>query len=392
MTLIVLMKDDEKIVRFSDSRVSRNIDGKVKKTTDKFSKIMLLPIYATAGDIEKDDLTIFRGEIGFAFCGDVLFATALYTMSSNMFLNLHNVNGSKPPSLKQLAESVANLANVLLDDYILHAKERNYQVALFGCCPATQVLGSYLVEIDEATVPMRYCAKENPFTDGHPLALGSGADYFYGQALHNFKALGRVEVPQIVLKIIHNAVDPTVGGALQVCIADNNRISILPVAQPVNEYMNLNYFVSGVSARDLPDVGEYRIGRTVIGYDNEIVLENQWLQSIGFGKNREENPESANEQARIMRSIQLSQQMKKPMAGIHSYIKVHPPVTPIFGKYYFFARCEVCKKPVKIMEDATNGGNPEPFFGKGGFEGECPNCSRKVQVAAKGLRSKRDKP
>ncbi|WP_444460014.1 hypothetical protein [Rhodobacter capsulatus] len=191
--------------------------------------------------------------------------------------------------------------------------------------------------------------------------------------------------------MIHQKIDTTVGGALQVCIADKEGIAIIPVAQPVNKHMALDYFISGVSAKDLPEIGGYTIGRTVVGYDNEVVLENQWLASIGFGKIRENNPNSANEQARIMRFIQLSQHMKKPMAGIHSYLTVHPPVAPIFDSYYFFARCEKCKKPVKIMEDATNGGNPEPFFGNGGFEGECPSCSGKVRVAAKGLRSKKDK-
>jgi len=391
MTVIVMSKDDERIHCFSDSRVSRNHEGKITSTTDKFSKIMLVPVHATVGHVGKNETTIFRGEIGFAFCGDVLFATALYTMSSNMFLNLHYEDGNAPPSLRQLADSVANLANVLLDDYIFHAKDRDYQVALFGCCPATGSLESYIVEFDRSTNPIRYGVKENPFHDGNPMALGSGSGHFYGLAIDSFKANGKVEVPKVILSMIHNAVDPTVGGTLQVCIADKNGIKILPVAQPVNEYMNLDYFISGVSARDLPDVGGYNIGREMVGYDNEVVLENQWLASIGFEKNRKENPESANEQARIMRFIQLSQSAKKPMAGIHSYLEVHPPVAPIFGKYYFFARCEPCKKPVKIMEDATNGGNPEPFFGKGGFEGKCPSCLEKVRVAAKGLRSKQDK-
>jgi len=180
MTIIVLVKTDNEIHCFSDSRISKN-DERRSKTTDKFSKIMLVPIHATIGTVGNDESTIFRGEIGFAFCGDVVFATALYTMSSNMFLNLHSEDASDPPSFKDVAIAVENLANILLDDYIFNAKDRNYQVALFGCCPATGELDSYIIEFDQSATPIRYAAKENPFVDGYPMALGSGSNYFWAK-------------------------------------------------------------------------------------------------------------------------------------------------------------------------------------------------------------------
>ncbi|WP_444460012.1 hypothetical protein [Rhodobacter capsulatus] len=212
MTIIVLLKNDDKIHCFSDSRISKKTEDGTKKTTDKFSKIMLLPIHATKGKVNDGEVTSFRGEIGFAFCGDVVFATALYTMSSNMFLNLHYENANAAPSLKQLADGVSNLANILLDDYIFHARERDYQVALFGCCPATGELESYIIEFDKDAIPIRYTAKENPFFDGHPMALGSGSGYFYGAIVELLSKGEAPNIPKILLKgISKNCPDPAAG-------------------------------------------------------------------------------------------------------------------------------------------------------------------------------------
>ncbi|ARE85041.1 hypothetical protein ROSMUCSMR3_03587 [Roseovarius mucosus] len=389
MTVLALLRTPNALRCYTDSLVTRGSGRQVQKTTDKFSKIMLLPYHATVGRMTDNDTRSFRGELGFAFCGDVLFATALYTMSSNMFLNLHWEEGDRPPYLKGLAEGVAQFANALLEDYVVNAMKRNYQVVLFGYCPVTSALEAFLISFDFDRQPVRYESTKIELQVGQPFVLGSGAEDVYRKIQDLGK--GNHKLPEILLDVIRESENPTVGGALQECCAQGQTVKILPVAQPINDEMNLDYFISGTSAQQVPNVEEFRFGREMVGYKNEVVLENQWLQSIGFGKDRSTNPPSANTQAEFMRHAQLSQQGKKPMCGIHSYLKVWPAKAPIFDNHYFFGRCDGCNRPFKMMEDSTNGGNPEPFFGEGGFEATCPYCSATVLVPAKGLRSKKDK-
>jgi len=388
VTLIVLTREPGKVLCFSDSRVTRGRNEEVRTVTDHFSKLLVLPFKATLGSTTSGDLKDVRGEFGFAFAGDILFATALYSMASNVFSNLHSETSERPPDILSFADALTRLANILLDDDVFNASAREYVVILFGPCPHTGDLRIFEIGYDRNTQPWRFAHKEIEILDTGLIVRGSGAQSFMDHAKKNPEKLRSMPYAEILLDTILSEEDPTIGGNLQQCIATVDGVRIVPIIHPINSGENLDIHISGISSQKFGNVGEFHLGYDAIGFRVKDVMATQWLLENGFSKNKSENPHYVNETARMMAQLQHGQGSDSKLAGIHSFVKILSPSSIDPDRFYFLGRCGACNRPCPILEDPSGGINPEPFFGKGGLIGSCCFCDAEVRVPVARLRSR----
>ena len=185
MTLILITREPGKIMCYSDSRVTNEPNGSIKTVTDHFSKLLILPYRATMGDLSDPNLKEVRGEFGFAFSGDITFATALYSMASNFFLSLHDNKSKSAPYLVDFADTLVRLANILLEDVIANAKDRLYSIILFGPCPKTKELKIIQIEIDKERQPWRCAQSEVRIQETGFKIIGSGSRAFLEHVKEN---------------------------------------------------------------------------------------------------------------------------------------------------------------------------------------------------------------
>lgn len=387
MTLLVITREPGQIICYSDSRVTHRPNDTVRTVTDHFSKLLVLPFRATMGKVGDPGLQEARGE-GYAFAGDILFATSLYSMASNVFANLHDEEADSPPSIEEFVDATARLANVLLDDAIFNAKERKYTVLLFGPCPNSKELKIFEIAVDEATTPWRYNYSEVEIQDTGLKLVGSGSTGFLQHAKDNPHKIASAPYAEILLDTINSGDDPTIGGNLQQCIATVDGVRVVPIIHPVNDGENLDIHISGLSPKQLGKVGDFGVGRDAVGFRTLDVMATQWLMANGFDKDRNKNEEYINETAKLMANLQHWQSSEGKSAGIHSFVRFLSPKEIDPEKHYFFGRCEKCNRPCPVLEDPSQGNKPEPFFGTGGIIGECCYCGSEVRVAVAKIKHK----
>lgn len=389
MTILIITREPGKVVCYSDSRVTHRPNDKIKPVTDHFSKLLVLPFRASIGVVSKGNLKEIRGEFGFAFAGDILFATALYSMASNIFSNLHKEDAKQAPDFVSFVDALTRLANLLLDDGIFDAKNRQYTVLLFGPCPRTKELKIYEIGIDEGLTPWRYAYSEVTIEDTGLRILGSGAKSFLKHARMNPHKVASAPYAEILLDTINTEGDPTIGGNLQQCVATAEGVRIVPIIHPINDGENLDIHISGISSKEFGNVGDFGVGYEAIGFRTLEVMTTQWLMNNGHSKNRMKNPDYVNETAELMANLQHWQSSDGKSAGIHSFVKFLSPAKIEPEKHYFLARCNECNRPCPVLEDPSGGKKPEPFFGKGGIVGTCCYCGSEVRVQVSRLRSRR---
>ncbi|MGR3464927.1 hypothetical protein [Limimaricola sp.] len=343
------------------------------------------------GNASRNELSQIRGEFGYAFAGDILFATALYSIAANTFGNLHKPEETQPPDLSSFVEALTRMANLLLDDVIFNAQDRKYTVFLFGPCPRSKALKIFQIAIDETSTPWRFAHSEIHIEEAGFKLAGSGVKSFLGHLQKNPHKAATAPYAEVFLDTISAEEDPTIGGALQQCIATTKGVRIVPIIHPTNNGENLDLHVSGIGSKSLGDVGEFRIGYDAIGFRVLEVMENQWLIENGFSKERPANPSHANETAKLMANLQHWQSTPEKSAGIHSLVKFLSPTKIDPEKYYFLGRCSKCNRPSPVMQDPSNGKKTEPFFGNGGICGTCCYCGEEVIAPVSKLRSRKGK-
>lgn len=392
MTILLITREPGRVICYSDSRVTHRPNDQTRTVTDHFSKLLVLPYHATIGKAADPGTKHVRGEFGYAFAGDILFATALYSMASNVFSNLHDEDADVPPDFEAFVDSLTRLANILLDDVIFNAKDRKYTVLFFGPCPATKEIKIYEIRIDECSTPWRFSYTEVEINDTGFKILGSGAQSFLTHVKMHPEKAASTPYAEILLDTIDAGDDVTIGGCLQQCIATEGGVQITPIIHPINEGEKLDIHVSGISAIEFGKVGQFGVGRDAVGFRVLKVMQTQWLLGNGFSKDPSENPSHVNETAKVMANLQHWQSSEGKSAGIHSYVSFVSPKEIDPKKHYFLGRCTKCNRPCPILEDPSAGRKPEPFFGKGGIIGTCCYCGDEVRAPVSKLKSKAGRP
>lgn len=392
MTIVSIARSGDEILCYSDSRITQKLSAeKHVVSADTFPKLLLVPYRATAEKLTDETVPEIKGEFGFAYAGDVVFAVGLHAMCSNMFLNLHAVDGGAPPALEDFATLAASLANILHERVLIFNgsdSKRLYSAFMFGVCPKEKTLKAFEIGLNTDCVPYRFSSRQLELTEGRVYSIGSGV-YSFNRAIKRLEESGRkFTLMDALFEAIQHEGDETIGGVLQQCVARVDGVEIVPIIMAPAETYDFNVYVSGVDTSLLDPISGYRVGRKATGYRTVETLEEKWLIDHGYSANRDENPDYINEQSRIMVLIGMWASSPKPIAGIHSYIRVESPIEVEKGRMYFFGRCGKCNRPTPVLDDPTNGILKEPFFGGGGFIGSCRYCGGDVRVKAKSLRSR----
>lgn len=389
MTILVITREYEKIICYSDSRVTHRPSGTIRTVTDHFSKILILPFKVSIGKVGKEQLREVRGEFGYAFAGDILFATALYSMASNIFSNLHDESAEYPPNFHSFVETLTRLANILIEDDIFNAKNREYTVFIFGPCPLTKELKIFQIALDHGATPLRFSFFEVEIQETGFRIVGSGMNSFFDHVDKNKHKAATFPYAEILLDTILEEKNPTIGGNLQQCVATQDGVRIVPIIHPINGGESLDIHISGISTEVIGKVGEFSIGYQAVGFRVLHVIGTQWLLKNGFSKDRSVNPDYINATADLMANLQHWQASEGQSAGIHSFVKFLSPSEIVPERFYFLGRCENCRRLCPVLEDPSVGKKPEPFFGKGGIIGTCCHCQSEVRVPVSRLRSRK---
>jgi len=387
MTILLITREAGEVICYSDSRVTNRPNNSLKTVTDHFSKILLIPFRLSMGRLNRPDVREVRGEFGFAFAGDITFATALYSMASSVFMGLHSNETDQAPKMTYFAETLARLANVLLDDVIVNAKEREYSIFFFGPCPRDADIKIFEILIDRTTQPWRFASIEVPIKETGLAVAGSGAPSFFAYVKKNPQTLA-LPYAEILLDLIESGEEPTIGGFLQQGVASSKGVRIVPMINPINGRKNLEIHVAGLSISEIGSVGDFTVGRDAIGFRILEVAETQWLLENGYSQDRRANSPTVNETAKVMANLRHWQSSEGKSAGLHYFVRFLSPKVIEESKYYFLARCDHCNRPCPVLEDPSFGAKPEPFFGNGGIIGTCCYCGSEVRVPVIRLRSR----
>lgn len=213
---------------------------------------------------------------GYCFAGDTLLGQnsylALAPLLSNLFSSTRYI-----PSLEDVARYIYSYLSLTFDDCKSHrAGNSKFEVALFGHCPRTNRLSAYhfLPTRDEKVVTMTWKAHENMQQDDF-LYLGDRRACFESKMraarnagsspLDEFNAkCARIPLSRAPRHVIQACIDdkdfPTIGGDLQLGIADKFGLRLYPLCRSGISGLATIRYLGRELASDLQYVGQALVG------------------------------------------------------------------------------------------------------------------------------------
>lgn len=264
MTLVVLHKQGDDLMCFSDTRISNTISGnpmsetgaKLLSFTAKYS--FLNQNHRKKGFIQKNF------DVGFAFAGSTLIANTVFSIASNCCRNLSTSKSSKHVSIEAIAEVFRfSFQAVWLDICSRHGKPSASECVVFGYCPHQRKIRSFGITVTEnsdngAGNGFEFWKKEVP--EGHPgLAIGSGNKEFNKRFEIAFKHAKmtdtKVYLGHLFAEIVDDSSVKDVGGYVQFCRASKTGIAIPLLIKRSTDPKKVNFMMYGVDFDLIGDLG-----------------------------------------------------------------------------------------------------------------------------------------
>lgn len=383
MTLIAVNFGKDSFHALSDSRVSELSTTGTKKITDRLVKVFPIPYRFTAGSASSPEIDS-TGEIGFAFAGSVLLATALQAMSANVLRNMHNdIPPLEAPSFEALAECILTCAQLLHEDTVVGGP-RPFDAFIFGFCPKSGLPKWKKLTLLLVNSVYEYVLVDVPISEGMTHAIGSGAAYFRELSKPNEQAVAKGRKPDSLethfLKSVNENPDPGTGGFIQMLKVDRFGADFLGLIQADADLNGAKIVVSGVTKEEIGEVEGYQLGRILMGVGTAEATNRGALKRLGY------NPDDPKLTKEIRNMAAFSSMLiylgaNQEQGVVDEQISLEPP-RPAKGEFYFSKVCEHCYLMTPILYDESKGGNPRPFRGVGALAANCIHCETKVKIKA----------
>lgn len=383
MTLVAVNYGKNTFHALSDSRVSTQTDEKYKRVTDRFTKLYAIPYRFTVGNDLENLKGDYLGEVGFAFAGSTLLATALHAMCSNLLRNMHDSLGkADAPSFDAIGRIVLSCAELLHEETVFGGP-MPYEAMIFGFCPREKIPRLQLLTLTQQSGKFEYTMIDRPLTEGMTYSIGSGAQYF--RTL--IRTLPSENLEAVFLRSVNENPDEGTGGPVQILRVTAQGAEFLGIIQATADQESANIVISGVTADEIGKVEDYELGRILMGVGVAEANNRGALRRLGFDPDSQSiTREIKNMAAFSSMLVHLNANKEK---GVISDDASFEPLSPENGKHYFSVSCSKCWRMTPILHDDSEGHNPQPFEGFGKLKSNCIHCSAPVEIAAQLARSTR---
>ena len=257
----------------ADTRVSIQSGSLI----DDAAKIFALPVVCRSpGPSGFPEERYHDHTYGYCFAGDTLLGQntylALVPLLSNLFSSSRYI-----PSLADVARYIHSYLSVTFDDCKAHRAERSiFEVALFGYCPKTELLSAYHFSTTrEQDVFKVTCQSHENMRQNDFLYLGDEKQHVASQirtalsaesspmdefnARHAGRSLSRA--PRYVVQAyIDDKSFPTIGGDLQLGIADKFGFRAFRLCRPGTSGLAIIRYLGRELTHDLQYVGQALVG------------------------------------------------------------------------------------------------------------------------------------
>lgn len=359
----------------SDSRLTRISESGPKVVTDRFTKLFIIPYNITSWNKERTKDLTFKGEVGFAFAGYTLLATALQAMAGNLLTNLHDSEGkAEPPTFRNICECILRAAQLLHQDTLLNPLP--YEAFIFGFCPSTKAPHIFHLGLETGSIPYEVIISERKMTNGITYFAGSGSKYFH--EVIKPKKERDITFEEMFLKTVECNPDKGTGGPIQILSVRGSEAVIEGVLQADTTRDNSEIYLSGVSETELGKIGGYGLGRVCRGVGIPTLIQRGALRRLGYDPDDPKLPRETKNYA-SMNSMLITMNNLKSVSECKETISL-PKVEPENGRYYFSKVCTSCFRLTPLLHDPSNGENPRPFVGNGHLKSPCFFCETQVLI------------
>lgn len=385
MTLIALHYSDNHFWALSDSRASHSPLGEVKKIIDRLTKTYIVNYRFTSESGMDDYRQDVKGEVGFAFSGDILVALALKAMSATLLENMHDLNGrSDPPTFEIISNIFLKSAELLHDETILNA--RPFQAFIFGFCPSTRKPHISYLNLTQENSLYKYSIVNLDVSKNITYSMGSGSKFFK-QLLADAEENGE-PLEDVFYNAVCNNPDPGTGGAVQILKVYNGYAFVSGVLQPDTNNLQLENYFAGVGGSEIGSIGGYTVGRKGISVALSKLKEQ--IDPIDFSKidlSKVYHGGLQNIEAfKRMLSLMMKDKYRNERLDGSIYVKQPQPVK---GKMYFSKICGNCFRLSPLIQDISLGAANNRFVGFGIVNSNCIYCNHRVYISANELVSRK---
>ena len=257
----------------ADTRVSTSSGSLI----DDATKFFALPVVCRSpGENGLFTERYYDHTYGYCFAGDTLLGQNAYLSLAPLLSNLFS-SARYIPSLDDVARYIHSYLSLTFDACKLHRAEHSiFEVALFGHCPRTNSLSAYhfIPTFEQEVVKMTFQLHEN-MQQNDFLYLGDEKSRISSKIRTALKAdsspkagfiahsAGRrlSRIPRYVIQdLINDDTIPTIGGDLQLGIADKFGFRALPLCKPSTSGLAIISYLGRELTPDLQYVGTALVG------------------------------------------------------------------------------------------------------------------------------------
>lgn len=385
MTLVAIVFSAGEFVCCADTRISGGTQsGKGPASlVDTYGKIFVIPgRFAVEGEPRGGNLGTF--EIGAAFAGGTLISSTIISLVTNILSNLHSDHDTKPPSFEDLVQCVVRVSDSVFEEMKWKHHSPEFSFFLFGFCPRNKSEKLYSVGLDFSSGSAEVQASQLDVTDGGIYTIGSGRHAFKSivEAEHP-SGLTHASLPSLMYRVIATGLDKSTGGGITVAKANKHSVRLVPVGVPRSMSdleTEVDVTISGLRTDRIGDVGEYSIGRDMMGAGIEIAQNNQWLVRLGFDIKNTAIEASHRNLASLQYALAFPPaDGSKIDLGGKDYLICAPVLYS--GKQYLSCSCSECSLVTPLIEVRSESPQKRPFK-NGWVTCTCAHCRNLSRVPA----------
>jgi hypothetical protein len=258
----------------ADTRISAN----PFVLTEHGPKIFQIPVVCRKILRHGETSRIYRTNYGFAYSGSTVSALGVHALASACCQNLSSERKIDPPSVEDVARLYRKLAEIQVMEMCSHLAPHKWQSTffyafVFGFCLLKKRLQLWVIEMGFAENALKASVRELPPSPGIYYPIGSGTEEFNRLIDEEAAKNSGWGVSYVLDKMIRGATDPTVGGYMQIGIADATGVTLPPLLVPGDAAPSANITFLGVPVDTLGNVGGFTIGYHAIGPDEQELAE-----------------------------------------------------------------------------------------------------------------------
>lgn len=376
MTIVVSWISDGQAYCLTDSRLSFAKD-RPAFGANIGSKIATMPIRLLGKhDNAENYETYFSHEVGFAYSGSSTVANATFTRISSMTQMLRSEDKTTIPSLKDIAEATAMVAE-------FHCREL-IEAVVFGYCPVEMKALIFRISADWETGKFSMVATLVDNAEMNPVIFGSGAPLFQRVSQELSTAGIQRSIYEVFARTIRHseARDHFIGG-----IPESARFSADGAHHHAvlfwdgTENGQIQETVLGFPyGTEVPRVGKFGVATQAFELDTDFRVGEKILLQKHVAEQDVRKRES-------LRDVEILTYFASLAAKIpqNPQIKIHPgdfyveEFHPIPGQKIFKTICTTCKNDIALFPDETDGATGPPLIGAK-LHSICKICDERVAI------------